>query len=240
MNRFGQDVRHTPGGVPEFCPHPIAESPDLSLLRPFDFHTTGQMPALIGLHQRMRELARSRWGDELHVTFPLFRRGPLDICIQLRGYERFVADTVERPEFVHAFLAHVAAERDRWMRQQRRFLREGEPDTPTCGIIVPIIADLLAALPRMRWLDVSGWNDFEALDRLVGPAIGFGLSFINSFVLAGSHAEHCDKLRRIAGVRRRRGVSLCAQAIVRLHDDFAQDLRRMNRFSELARKTLAE
>ena len=110
----------------------------------------------------------------------------------------------------------------------------------TCGIIVPIIADLLAALPHIRWLDVSGWNDFEALDRLVDPAIGFGMGFINSFVLAGSPDEHRDKLRRIAAVRKRRTVSLCAQAIVRLHDDFAVDLGRMNRFIELARQELAE
>lgn len=279
MTLFGQDVRHTPGGVPEFLPHPIASTPDLSLVPPFDFRTTGQMPPLLRQYERMRELAAGRYGGRVTVGFPYFRRGPLDVCIQMRGYESFIGDTVERPEFVHAFLRHVVAERARWLAERRRFLGEEPAESPTCGIhddwvnvpflspaifrefvvpayrlvqenegpadhfhtcgtIVPIVGDLLAAMPQMRTLDVSGWNDFEQLDRLVDPEIGFGLSFINSFVLCGSPAEHRDVLERIARLRKRRNVWLVAQAIVRLHDDFAEDIRRMNAFIDLVRDVL--
>jgi hypothetical protein len=105
--------------------------------------------------------------------------------------------------------------------------------------MTPVVGDLLAALPGIRWLDVSGWNDFEALDRAVDPAIGFGLSCINSFVLAGTHAEHEDKLTRMARVAKHRTVGLGVQAIVKLHDDFEEDLARMNAFMELAREKLS-
>jgi len=54
-------------------------------------------------------------------------------------------------------------------------------------------------------------------------------------VLTGTHEEHREKLKQIARIRKRRGVSICVQAIVRVHDDFAEDLNRMNRFIELAR-----
>jgi hypothetical protein len=105
--------------------------------------------------------------------------------------------------------------------------------------MAPIVGDLLAAFPGLRWLDVSGWNDFEALDRAVDPAIGFGLACINSFVLAGTREEHEDKLTRIAGVAKHRTVGLGVQAIVRLHDDFEEDLARMNAFIALAREKLS-
>jgi hypothetical protein len=106
--------------------------------------------------------------------------------------------------------------------------------------MTPIVRDLLAEAPGLRGLDVSGWNDFELLDRLVDPGIGFWLNFINSFVLSATPQQHAEKLGRIARVRKRRSVGLGAQAIVRLHDDLAEDIRRMNAFIRLAREKLRE
>jgi hypothetical protein len=273
-------VRHTPGGVPEFMPHPIAERPDLALLPPFDFHATGTMPALIRMYQEMSRLARTLYGGQVTVSFAHFRRGPLDVCMQLRGYENFVGDTMDRPEFVHAMLAHVVAERARWNVLKGQFLGETPAVSPTCsihddwvnipfispdmfrrfvlpayrqvqknegpltnfhtcGIMTPIVEDLLAEAPGLRALDVSGWNDFELLDRMVAPDIGFGLAFINSFILTGTAEQHADKLERMARIRKRRNVWLMAQAIVRVHDDFAEDIRRMNAFIRLAREKLS-
>jgi hypothetical protein len=278
---FGQEVRHTPGGVPNFMPHPIAERPDLALVPPFDFHKTGTMPALIRQYQEMSRLAGTLYGGQVTVGFAHFRRGPLDVCMQLRGYENFVGDTMDRPEFVHAMLAHVVAERARWNVLKAQFIGEPAAKAPTCsihddwvnvpfispdmfrrfvlpayrqvqrnegpltnfhtcGIMTPIIQDLLAEAPGLRTLDVSGWNDFELLDRLVDPGIGFWLNFINSFVLTATPEQHAEKLTRIARVRKRRKVGLGAQAIVRLHDDIAEDIRRMNAFIRLAREKLGE
>ena len=281
MTLFGEEVRHCPQGVPEFRPHPIAENPDLSIIKPFDFHQTGAMPGLIRKYHAMKEIAQTQYGGQFGIWFPSFGRGPLDIYIQLRGYENFATDTVERPEFVHQFLTHIVNERARFNRERREFLGEEAPESPTtgidddwvnvpfispgifrefvlpayrliqenegtvnhfhtCGDIMPIVEELLEVFPGIETLDVSGWNDPEELDRMLDPAIAFRLSFINSFVLSGNEQAHREKLSRIAPITRNRTVSLCAQAIVRLHDDFEEDLRRMNRFISLAREMLSQ
>ena len=61
---------------------------------------------------------------------------------------------------------------------------------------------------------------------------------MNAFVLTGTEEQHREKLGKIAGVARRRKVSVCAQAIVRIHDTYDEDLGRMNRFIEMARQIL--
>ncbi len=278
---FGQEVRHTEIGVPLFEPHPIAERPDLSLIPPVDFRTSGRMPELIGQFEALRRLSEERYGGALTIGFPTFNRGPLDVYVQLRGYERFVEDTLDRPQFVHDFLGRIVEERVRWNRERRRYLGEPEPAEPTtridddwvnvpfispamfrefvvpayrrvaaaegtvvgfhtCGVMVPVVEDLLGVFPGIRTLDVSGWNDFEALDRTVAPEIGFWLSFKNTFVLTASPAQHREVLERVAHVGRRRSVGVSAQAIVRLHPTYEENLGRMNAFIALAREVFAE
>ena len=277
---FGQEVRHTEIGVPFFVPHPIAQRPDLSLIPPVDFRTSGQMPVLIRRYETLRRIARERFGDALTIGFPIFGRGPLDIYVQLRGYDRLVEDTQDRPQFVHDFLSRIVEERIRWNRERRRYLGEPEPADPTtridddwvnvpfispamfrefvipayrrigaaegrvtgfhtCGVMVPVVGDLLGVFPGIRTLDISGWNDFEVLDEMLNPQIGFWLGFKNTFVLTGTPEQHRDKLERIARVGRRRSVGVCAQAIVRLHKTYEENLGRMNAFIALAREVFA-
>ena len=278
---FGQEVSHTEIGVPLFEPHPIAQRPDLALIPPVDFHSSGQMPALIRQHEAFRRIAEQRYGGGLTVGFPTFNRGPLDVYVQLRGYERFVEDTRERPQFVHDFLARIVEERVKWNRQRRRYLGEPVPAEPTtridddwvnvpfispaifrefvvpayrriaaaegavvgfhtCGVMTPVVEDLLGVFPGIGTLDVSGWNDFEALDRMLDRRVGFWLGFKNTFVLAGTPEQHREALERIARVGRRREVGVCAQAIVRLHPTYEENLGRMNGFISLAREVFAE
>jgi len=278
---FGQEVRHTEIGVPLFEPHPIAERPDLSLIPPVDFRTSGRMPALIGQYEALRRLSEARYDGALTIGFPTFNRGPLDVYVQLRGYERFVEDTLDRPQFVHEFLARIVEERVRWNRERRRYLGEPEPEVPTtridddwvnipfispdmfrefvvpayrrivaaegtvvgfhtCGVMVPVVEDLLGVFPGIRTLDVSGWNDFEALDATLDPQIGFWLGFKNTFVLTAAPAQHREMLERIARVGRRRTVGICAQAMVRLHPTYEENLGRMNAFIALAREVFAQ
>ena len=278
---FGEVVTHTPQGVPLFGRHPIADTPDLSLIPPIDFHTGGMQCQLLALHQHMQQLNRQCYGGKLTIGFPGFGRGPLDVYIQMRTYENFIEDTAERPEFVHALLERIASERVAYNVWRRDFLGEAPPEDPTCGIdddwvycpfispeifrqfvlpvyrriardegplvhfhtcgsIVPIVHDLLDAFPSLKNLDVGGWNDFEQLDQMVDPEVAFSLAFKNTFVLTGSPQQHRDVLRRMAHVSRRRKVTICAQAMVRLHDTYDEDLARMNAFIALARQTFAE
>ena len=46
---FGEVITHTPQGVPLFGRHAIANHPDLSLIPPIDFHTSGMQPHLLRL-----------------------------------------------------------------------------------------------------------------------------------------------------------------------------------------------
>jgi hypothetical protein len=166
---FGQEIRHSPQGVPQFMPHPISQTPDLSLIRPFDFHSTGAMAALIRQYDEMRESAQSEYGGAVSITFPSFNRGPLDICVQLRGYDNFVADTVERPEFVREFMALIANERARWRREKSRFL--GQPDAASSCYIADDWVNIPFITPAMfREFVLPAYRQIE---RNEGTVTGF-------------------------------------------------------------------
>ncbi len=67
---FGMRIQHTAIGVPEFQPHPLSERLDLSLLPPFDFRTTGDMPRVLSKYARLTRAAREDYAGRLAVTFP--------------------------------------------------------------------------------------------------------------------------------------------------------------------------
>ena len=130
---FGMRIHHTPVGVPEFEPHAMQRGLDLSTLGHFDFHTTGDMPRLIDKYERLREIAARDYGDRLAVTFPTFNRGPLDIYVQLRGYEGFIDDCAERPAALHDALSFLVDERLRFAHERQRYL--GEPGLPPTSFV---------------------------------------------------------------------------------------------------------
>ena len=155
---FGLSVTHTPDGVPCFGSPPLGERPDLSFLKPFDFHTTGVMPGLIQQYDRMREISEDLHDGKLDIGFPSFDRGPLDIYITMRGYENFVIDAVERSAFVHELMSFIMNERRRWNTERRTFLGEPTPDHPTIRVAddwvnAPFISPVLfedVVLPAYR------------------------------------------------------------------------------------------
>jgi hypothetical protein len=102
----------------------------------------------------------------------------------------------------------------------------------------PLVPSLLGVFPDIRRLEVNGWNDLAEMDRLAPPAIGFDVSFVNTFVLASSEEEQRARLEAVAPLRRRRQVAVCAQAMVKLRS-YEDTFARMNRFVELAREVLA-
>ena len=116
---FDMSVRHETVGVPHIRDdHPMTRDPDLSLLERHDFRSTGQMPELIKTWEAMQDLAAGR----LEITFPVWSRGPLDIAVQLRGYDGLIADTVERPQFVHDLMRFIVEERMRWWDERAKFM----------------------------------------------------------------------------------------------------------------------
>ena len=91
--------------------HPLSRDPDLRLLPVVDFTTSGWMPRVLRWHDALVEVI----GDRMPVSFGMtWWRGPLDLAIQLRGYEAFMEDVAERPEFVHGLLQGITERRCRW------------------------------------------------------------------------------------------------------------------------------
>ncbi len=129
MTLFGQRIAHNDIGVPEFLPHPFGAVPDVALLGHFDFYTTGDMPRLLSKYARMREVNAREYANRLEITFPCFQRGPLDIYVQLRGYEAFVDDLAERPEMLRSTLSFLVDERLRFAQARGHFLNEALPST---------------------------------------------------------------------------------------------------------------
>ena len=74
MTFFGLQIHYTRDGVPNMAPHPLSEKADLSLLKPFDFKTSGDalgVEAVGGLPPAFRGALRRK--TELH--FPSFPPG---------------------------------------------------------------------------------------------------------------------------------------------------------------------
>ena len=108
----GLDVEFTPDGIPNIqTDHPLTRDPDLHLLHPFSFMTSGWMPRAMRWYDDLVEIADGR----LNVTFNMvWWRGCLDLAIQLRGYENFVLDCYARPDFVHDLMRFLVEQRIRW------------------------------------------------------------------------------------------------------------------------------
>jgi hypothetical protein len=169
MTLFGQKIRHTRDGVPEFDPHPLASDPSLDTVTPFDFHTSGDMPVLIPLYRRMCDIAAGDYGGTIRIDFPHFHRGPLDVYTQMRDYDNFVLEAGENPERVLAFLAFIVAERLRFARERQRFLNA--PSLPPTSFVADDWVNVPFVSPRMfRQFAVPMYRQIVANE---GPVTGF-------------------------------------------------------------------
>jgi len=108
---FGMNVKYNKKGVPIIQEdHPLTNDPDLSLLKPVDFLSSGWMQRALKWNEEINRILK----DRLFVGFIIWNRGCLDLAIQLRGYDNLMTDIVERPEFVHDLLKFITRERIRW------------------------------------------------------------------------------------------------------------------------------
>ena len=120
MTLFGIQINYTYDGVPNMAPHPLAEEKDLSRIGPFSFETSGEMPWLLHQREVCHRLSQEYYDGKLKFTFPKFKRGPMDLYIQLRGYENFVDDAYDDPEFVHALMGAILDRRFQYNREAAR------------------------------------------------------------------------------------------------------------------------
>ncbi|NLG26644.1 MAG: hypothetical protein GX557_01955 [Chloroflexi bacterium] len=129
---LGMSVPYNERGVPCIqTDHPMTRAPDLRLLQPVDFKTSGMMPHILRFYDAVDSIVAGR----LRLTYGMtWGRGCLDLAVQLRGYENWVADTAERPEFVHALMQFLVEQRCRWWEGYEQHF--GQPRGP-----VPIADD---------------------------------------------------------------------------------------------------
>jgi len=117
---FGMEASYTATGIPNMKVNSEMKSAqDISPLSTVDFYNTGVMPKAHRMYNRLVELVEGK----ANINFLSWWRGPLDLAIQLRGYEGFIADTSENPEFVHELMNFLTTERIRWHEAYRRHFK---------------------------------------------------------------------------------------------------------------------
>jgi hypothetical protein len=109
---MGMDLFFSPEGIPTIqADHPLTHTPDLRLLKPVDFKTSGWMPRLLHWWEDLNHIVAGRLQVVNAMTW---WRGCLDLAIQLRRYDQLMLDIVERPVFVHALLNFLTEQRCLW------------------------------------------------------------------------------------------------------------------------------
>jgi uroporphyrinogen-III decarboxylase len=108
----GMYVKFDSKGVPLIQnDHPLSQTPDIKLLKAVDFKTSGWMPRALKWYDDLCKISNGR----LNIIFDMvWWRGGLDLAIQLRGYENFIMDTMERPQFIHDLMKWLTEQRCRW------------------------------------------------------------------------------------------------------------------------------
>lgn len=122
MTLFGIKIDYTKNGVPNMRPHPLSEKADLSLIEPFDFEHIGEMPLLLDQYESFKRLSAEKYENKLTFSFPKFIRGPLDIYVQLRGYENFVDDAYDDPDFIHSAMDLITQRRFEYNKAVQKYL----------------------------------------------------------------------------------------------------------------------
>jgi hypothetical protein len=152
---FDMDVQVNEKGVPRIRKdHPLTRTPDLSLLRPVDFGTSGWMPRAREWYGSLRELA----GGRLSIGFMAWNRACLDLAMQLRGFEQLLLDSFERPEFVHGLLRFLVEQRNAWHDAQAAYLgtQVGQTWIADDWMAVPYISPgLFEEFVLPRYLDIE-------------------------------------------------------------------------------------
>jgi len=155
----GMEVAFNRRGVPRIqTDHPLSREADLRLLRPVDFAASGWMPRVRRWYDDLEKISAGR----MNVTFNMtWWRGCLDLAIQLRGYENFVQDTVERPGFVHDLLAFLTEQRCRWYEAYYRHygLKTAPVYIADDWINIPFITpQMFADFVLPRYLDIEKFH----------------------------------------------------------------------------------
>jgi uroporphyrinogen-III decarboxylase len=268
----GLEVTHEPNGVPHIQEdHPLRREADVSLLARHNFYVTGEMPRVFELYEKLQELTKGR----MRVAFPRWERGPLDMAVQLRGYEQLMADARERPVFVHDLMRYLVEERIRWWDAYRaeftvtdrtagigddwinvpfispRFFEEfclpryleleeyhGRISyLHSCGNKAPL-HHLIRRIESLGNYEVNHWTPLADTCRNLPPTKSLTIALLNADILVQSEAEQEAQLREIKELCAGRRYCVIGSALMKMHDDYQEDIARAQRWITLAKRVL--
>ena len=182
---FGIRVGYTAEGVPTLQDdHPVTREPAISLVPKFDFKSSGLLPLIRSSYERQRNVV----GNRIKLVFPTFVRGCLDIAIQLRGYENWITDTLERPQFVHDLMQLIVDYRITSTEATYAYLGEPVPESVT-------LADDWVNIP---FITPAMFDDF-VLPYYQQLADHYGK--ITNFHTCGCQNQIIDSLKGIHGLQ---------------------------------------
>ncbi len=100
---------------------PICQTADeLSKISPIDFYESGLMPLAHKIYNGIKELVQ----ESFLVLFPEWTRGPFGVCLYLGGYNNMLMNMVRDPDFFHALMQRVTAERKNYFVFRARLTEE--------------------------------------------------------------------------------------------------------------------
>jgi hypothetical protein len=136
----------------------IKNHADVHCLNPIDFKTSGWMPRIFRWYDDLCIITHGR----MQVNWMMnWWRGCLDLAIELRGFDQFVNDTIERPVFVDDLLKFLVEQRCRWWEGYYRYF--DMPRKPTDigddWINVPFISPhMFARFVLPRYLEIEAFH----------------------------------------------------------------------------------
>ena len=156
---IGLGVGYDRKGVPNIqTDHPLTQEPDLRLLKPIHFKTSGWMTKVLKWYEDVSTVVDGSLEPIFNATW---WRGCLDLAIQLRGYDNFVLDTLERPQFVHDLLRFLVEQRCRWYESyyQHFGLKPTPVDIADDWINVPFLSpSFFADFLIPRYLEIEQFH----------------------------------------------------------------------------------
>lgn len=124
LSFFGPPVSFFDNREPVLHGRPILANPDdLEKMEFPDFKKSGLMPRIHMYYEELNAFLKGRF----KVMFPQWARGPYAIAIHLRGFENFLMDTIERPEFVHKLMRFITDARKKWFVDRSEYIKEPIP-----------------------------------------------------------------------------------------------------------------
>ena len=116
---FGMDYVITEVADPTYGATPLLDQlEDYQRLKTPDFYTSGWMPEAHRLYDQLNGLA----GEDFHVYFPGWARGPWSMATILRGFNNIFEDYLDDPDQVGAMLKYLSQARIDFEKQRLAFL----------------------------------------------------------------------------------------------------------------------